>query len=221
MAQALLRGTIASVASAERIPAAKAVPQAAKPPPGGDGLGLSVMRIGVAKADMDMLPRGLPAASPLARLFAAPMRRGRIEWIGLRPERDVPVRLVEECALVAARGILGDRYRTSRDGARQVTLLAAEHLSAIADFLGMERLDPALLRRNMVVRGVNLLALKGRRFRLGAAVLEHSGEAHPCSRMEQALGPGGYNAMRGHGGITARIITGGVVRLGDALERLE
>ena len=72
-----------------------------------------------------------------------------------------------------------------------------------------------------MVRGVNLLALKGRRFRLGAAVLEHSGEAHPCSRMEQALGPGGYNAMRGHGGITARIITGGVVRLGDALERLE
>lgn len=170
---------------------------------------------------MDTLPLGLPAASPLARLFAAPMRPGRVEWIGLRPDRDVPVRVAAECTLVMARGIEGDRYRTSRDGARQVTLLAAEHLPAIAGFLGMERLDPAVLRRNMMVRGVNLLALKGCRFRLGGAVLEHSGEAHPCSRMEKALGPGGYNAMRGHGGITARIIEGGVVRLGDALERLE
>ena len=160
-----------------------------------------------------------PPTSPLARLFTAPMRPGRVEWIGLRPERDVPVRVVETCTLVAARGIEDDRYRTSRDGARQVTLMNAAHLPAVAACLGLPWLDPALLRRNIVVTGVNLLALKGRRFRLGEALLEWSGEAHPCSRMEVALGPGGYNALRGHGGITARIIEGGVVRLGDALVR--
>ena len=170
---------------------------------------------------MDALPTFFPAGSPLARLFAAPMRPGLVEWIGLRPERDVPVQPVEACEMIAACGILGDRYRTSRDGVRQVTILAAEHLPAIAGFLGMERLDPALLRRNVVVRGVNLLALKGRRFCLGEALLEFSGEAHPCSKMERVLGPGGYNAMRGHGGITARIVKGGMVRLGDVLLRSE
>ena len=78
-----------------------------------------------------------------------------------------------------------------------------------------------MLRRNFVTTGVNLVALKGRRFRVGAALLEYSGDCAPCSRMEIALGPGGYNAVRGHGGITARIIEGGEVRVGDSVERVE
>ena len=65
--------------------------------------------------------------------------------------------------------------------------------------------------------GINLLALKGKCFHIGAAVLEYSGECHPCSRMEASLGLGGYNAMRGHGGITAKILTGGIIRVGDAV----
>ena len=92
-------------------------------------------------------------------------------------------------------------------------------MAAIAGFLGREAVAPEELRRNLVIAGVNLLALKGRRFRLGAALLEYSGECHPCSRMEEVLGPGGYNAVRGHGGITARVVEGGVIRLGDSLAR--
>ncbi|WP_205665182.1 MOSC domain-containing protein [Caldimonas tepidiphila] len=160
----------------------------------------------------------MPAAgSALAALFAAPMRPGRVAWIGLRPARREPVHPVEEALAVAGQGLEGDRYRTRSEGARQVTLVAAEHLAAIAAYLGLERLDPALLRRNVVTTGVNLLALKGRRFELGGALLEYSGECHPCSRMEETLGPGGYNAVRGHGGITARVLRGGTVRVGDAL----
>ncbi len=71
------------------------------------------------------------------------------------------------------------------------------------------------------MEGVNLLALKGRRFRIGAALLEHSGECHPCSRMEEEFGPGGYNAVRGHGGITARVLEGDAIRLGDAVMRVD
>jgi MOSC domain-containing protein YiiM len=80
---------------------------------------------------------------------------------------------------------------------------------------------PADLRRNIVTRGINLVALKGRRFRIGEAVLEASGDCHPCSRMEEAFGPGGYNAVRGLGGITARVLTGGRIALGDAVVRLD
>ena len=71
------------------------------------------------------------------------------------------------------------------------------------------RSQPDLVRRNLVVEGINLLALKGRLVRIGEAVLEVTGECHPCSRMEQALGVGGYNAMRGQGGLTARVMVGG------------
>ena len=82
-------------------------------------------------------------------------------------------------------------------------------------------MSPALLRRNLVTEGVNLLALKDRRVAVGEAVLEITGECHPCSRMEEALGPGGYNALRGRGGLTARVLRGGLIRLGDAILRLD
>lgn len=155
----------------------------------------------------------------LPELFDAPMRPGELLWVGLRPARRAPVEPVDQALLEAERGLRGDRY-ASKGGARQVTLIAEEHLHAIARFLGREAVAPELLRRNLVVRGVNLLALKGKRFTLGKALLEHSGECHPCSRMEEVFGPGGYNAVRGHGGITARVIEGGAIRLGDALKRI-
>ena len=72
----------------------------------------------------------------------------------------------------------------------------------------------------MVVAGLNLAALKEHRVRIGTAILEPTGECHPCSRMEAILGEGGYNAVRGHGGITARVVEAGRVRLGDAVARL-
>lgn len=152
------------------------------------------------------------------------MRPGRLAWIGLRPARLAPMLAVAEAVLLPGQGLEGDRWRGAATGARQVTLIAAEHLAAIGGFLGLEGpADPAVLRRNLVVAGANLLALKGRRFRLGAegALLEASGECHPCGRMEAALGPGGYNAVRGHGGITARVLEGGRIRIGDALARMD
>ena len=114
-------------------------------------------------------------------------------------------------------GLVGDRFKGRPGNARQLTLIQEEHLTVIASCLGRGVIDPGLLRRNIVVAGINLLALKDKRFRIGDALLEFSGLAHPCSKMERILGAGGYNAMRGHGGITARVCEGGVVNLGDAV----
>jgi len=161
----------------------------------------------------------LNPASPLARLIEAPMRPGRIVWIGLRPTRRAAMISVETAIADTAEGLVGDRY-SGRSGTRQVTLIQSEHLAAIASHLGLAEVAPEQLRRNIVVEGINLASLKDHRFRLGSAVLAWTGECHPCSRMEEAFGPGGYNAVRGHGGITARVIESGSIAIGDTLERL-
>jgi len=158
----------------------------------------------------------LNPSSPLAALMNAPVRPGRVEWIGLRPARRAAMQVVEAASLDPEAGIAGDRY-AGRSGERHVTLIQRENLAAIAAHLGVDFVPPEQLRRNIVVSGINLLALKDRRFRLGAAVLEMTGDCHPCSRMEEIFGPGGYNAVRGHGGITARVLEGGMVEIGDAI----
>jgi MOSC domain-containing protein YiiM len=147
-------------------------------------------------------------------------QQGRVEWIGVRPAHRAPVEVRERVEARAGLGLAGDRQRAG--GRRQVTLIQAEHLDILASLLGRAAgpIDPSRLRRNLVVRGLNLLALRQARFRVGGALLEATGSCDPCSRMEEALGPGGFNAMRGHGGITARVLEPGIIALGDAV-RLE
>lgn len=159
--------------------------------------------------------------STIRRLLAGPVGPGRLVWIGLRPSRKAPMLMPASALFVAQNGIEGDRYRTERNGPRQVTLIAAEDIAAIASFLRRMDVPPELLRRNLVTRGINLNALKGQRLQIGQAVLEVSGECAPCSQMEANLGPGGYNAVRGRGGLTARILAGGEVRVGDVIERID
>ena len=141
---------------------------------------------------------------------------GKVEWIGLRPERKAALTPVHEAEAIAEIGLAGDHY-ASKGGKRQVTLIQYEHIKAVASMMGIGDIDPGLLRRNVVVSGINLAALKGKQFWLGEALLEYTGECHPCSRMEENLGDGGYNAMRGHGGINCRVIKSGLFSLGDAL----
>lgn len=143
-------------------------------------------------------------------------RYGTVTWIGIRTEKRQPMTSVSSVAADTAEGLVGDRYRGKR-GNRQVTLIQAEHLPAVAAMVGAEEILPDALRRNVVIAGINLLGLKDQRFRVGDAVLEYTGLCHPCSRMEEVLGPGGYNAMRGHGGITARVIKNGAFGCGDEL----
>ena len=148
----------------------------------------------------------------IAQPTAKNARDGRLEWIGIRPARREPLTVVDEIVLQQT-GLTGDHYQSG--GKRTVSLIQHEHLAAIASLLGREAVVPEDLRRNLVVSGINLLGLRNRQFKIGDCILEGSGICAPCSRMEETLGHGGYTAMRGHGGITARVIKPGNLRFGD------
>ncbi|MEO8629716.1 MAG: MOSC domain-containing protein [Betaproteobacteria bacterium] len=144
-------------------------------------------------------------------------QQGTLEWIGVRPQRRAPMQSVESVEVIEGRGLSGD-YRAARSGGnRQVTLTQSEHLGSLARSLGCGTIDPALLRRNLVVSGIDLAALSHGEFAIGEVVMVGTGACTPCARMDQALGSGGRNAMRGRGGITARVVRGGVVRLQDCV----
>jgi len=157
------------------------------------------------------------ATTPMQLLLNDLPQVGKVDWLGVRPAQKEAMVEPDSVELRTDIGIVGDRY-VGRSGKRQVTLIQSEHLLAIAAFLGREEIEPSLLRRNIMIRGLNLLALKNKAFTLGSARLEFTGLCHPCSAMQQQFGSGGYNAVRGHGGITARVLLSGIVRLGDTLQ---
>lgn len=153
----------------------------------------------------------------MTELLAQFPRQGRIDWIGVRPERRAPMVAVESSQITET-GLQGDRR--TKPGKRAVTLIQAEHLPAIAAMLERNEIDPGQLRRNIVVSGINLLALKDRKFLIGDAILTGTGICAPCSRMEEEFGPGGYNAVRGHGGITAQVLSPGSIKLGNHISAI-
>lgn len=156
----------------------------------------------------------------LAKLTSQFPRSGCVQWIGLRPKRDVPMQEVNEANAISGKGLQGDRY-ASGSGKRGITLIQAEHLPVIAALSGHEKIAPATLRRNIVISGIPLIALIGKKFRIGDALFEGTDACDPCERMEAALGPGAYNAMVGHGGLCARILQGGKISIGDSLVAID
>ncbi|MEO1688090.1 MAG: MOSC domain-containing protein [Pseudomonadota bacterium] len=150
---------------------------------------------------------------PLAQLIARHAGPGRLTWIGRRPARLAPMEALD-AVWIAEDGLDGDR---SRAGKRAATLIQAEHLEAVRALARAPGAGFADLRRNLAVAGINLIGLKTREVAVGEAVLRITGICAPCSRMEAALGPGGYSALRGHGGVTAEVLRPGRAALGDAV----
>jgi MOSC domain-containing protein YiiM len=172
------------------------------------------------------LLRPAVAAQKLAMQTVAELRSslpqvGRIEWIGLSAGHRAPIQSVTQVEVIAGRGLAGDHHGKTGKSERQVTLIQHEHLAAIAAIVDRDDTPPELLRRNLVVSGINLVALAKSKFEIGGVLLEGTGPCDPCSRMEENLGPGGYNAMRGHGGITAIVHTGGTIQVGESVRLVE
>ena len=156
-------------------------------------------------------------------------RAGRVEAIVIRPSRWAKTEFVDQAQAVPGRGLLGDHRAeklraTGQATQRELTLIQHEHLPVIAALGAMPSVDARQLRRNLVVSGLNLLAMRSPFpgtalvWQIGDQIrIEITGPCAPCSRMEAQLGHGGYNAMRGHGGMTARIVSGGQICVGDAV----
>lgn len=151
-------------------------------------------------------------ALTVAELISQFPRSGLVDWIGVRPARKQPLVSVSSVH-IALTGLRGDHRSTA--GKRAVTLIQSEHLDVIKGLSDVPDVSFADLRRNIAVRGINLLTLKNKEIVLGDAVLRITGPCAPCSSMETLLGTGGYNAMRGHGGVTAEVLTAGDVVIGD------
>ena len=160
------------------------------------------------KDDIDM---------PMKELINKLPQVGTLDWIGIRPERKASLVSLDKVNVSIEEGLEGDHFASKYSKKRQVTLIQKEHLNGVASILGKE-VSPIDTRRNLVIKGINLLSLRDRKFSIGEVVLEGTGYCHPCSRMEENLGPGGYNAMRGHGGLTAKVILGGLIQLGDEVK---
>lgn len=153
--------------------------------------------------------------------LCADIAPGKLEWIGLRSVRRGEVLVVESAEAVVDLGLEGDhRMKKTPGSARQVTLISSEYIQQICQHSRHQSIDPRLLRRNLVISGMNMNLLRYQRLQIGDVIIETNALCHPCSRMDENLGKGGAAAMFGYGGLCAKIIQGGILRVGDDVVRL-
>jgi hypothetical protein len=151
---------------------------------------------------------------------------GRVEAIYIAPSAGAPMQPLIEVEAVAGSGLDGDRYaagigfyspRPTDPGAREVTLFEAEVLDALRTQEGLN-LSPAEHRRNLTVRGVRLRDLLGQRFRIADVVLEGVKDCPPCEHLEALVAKPVLVPLLERGGLRARVVEGGTIRVGDALQ---
>jgi MOSC domain-containing protein YiiM len=152
----------------------------------------------------------IPSVPTIERLYISPGHsyRGRYGQSPLEhPTLEV----------VAGRGVRGDRYFDHQpDFKGQITFVARETLERVWAELAIPagRRDIAATRRNVVTSGIDLIALIGREFSIGGVRFLGTEECKPCSWMDRAIGDGAEARLRGHGGLRARILSDGVLRVG-------
>jgi MOSC domain-containing protein YiiM len=131
---------------------------------------------------------------------------------GTHPMLEVPT---IEC--VAGRGIRGDRYFDFKDDYKgQITFFSLEVFDELCTALGLHDCSPALVRRNVMTRGVDLNELIGQDFEVHGVRFHGNQECAPCYWMNRAIAPGAEEFLKGHGGLRARILNDGELRSASA-----
>ncbi len=187
---------------------------------------------GAGRGDRGLAHRPVPARAGRAGRAAAPARAGEaaaqdpnggmsgsVEHIHLVAERSGPPEPVDEVVADAGLGLRGDRHY-ARSHANDLTLIEAEALGRLAAEHDVA-LAPGGSRRNVTTRGIDLGALIGRRFRVGAIVCEGIERSEPCLHLTQVTGEPGVLRGLVHTGLEAAVIEGGTIRVGDPVEPVE
>jgi MOSC domain-containing protein YiiM len=137
------------------------------------------------------------------------------------------MRAVSAVEGAAGRGLIGDRHcrpadapSSSEADLHNISLVEAEVLESLRNDHGIE-LDGADTRRNLVTRGVRLHDLIGRQFRLGGLLCEGVEVCQPCVHVQQRVGKPILRPLAHRGGLRARILASGVVRIGDSVALVE
>lgn len=148
---------------------------------------------------------------------------GTVETIFVTSAGSKPMEEVSEVETLEGCGIAGDRYCEGTGfwvqygDVCQVTMISGEDLDYIESKLGIS-VKGGEHRRNIVTRGIDLLALRRRRFRVGEALLEYDRSRPPCKHVQDLTEPGMTRALRNRGGICVRVVEAGRIRPGDAIE---
>jgi MOSC domain-containing protein YiiM len=152
-----------------------------------------------------------------------PEGAARVVAIHIASHAGMPPQPVQSVRAIAGRGLAGDRYEAGAGtwsqrpgGGRQLTLIAAEDLDAVARERGL-RIDPAASRRNILTMGINLPDLVGRRFRVGSALCLGIRLCEPCAYLEAKTQPGVLEALVHRGGLRADILESGDIAVGDLM----
>jgi hypothetical protein len=155
-------------------------------------------------------------ASPLeikiAKIFISPGHN----YFGHQdqPPGEHPTVELKEVECVAGQGLFGDRFFGFKENYQgQVTFLAAEVFEEVCRQLGVTGKSPGVTRRNIITRGADLNKLIGREFEVQGVLFAGVGECSPCHWMNEALAPGAESALRGRGGLRARVLTDGWLRV--------
>ena len=148
------------------------------------------------------------------------MQRGLVAQIFIGPDAGAPMKRVEEVGAITGKGLEGDRYFDAgdegHDPSLEVTLFSAEGIEAGRATDGLD-IDPEDMRRNLMTEGVSLSSLIGRRFSVGEVQLEGLEENPPCAHLQRLAGKPLLKPMIDNGGIRARIIVSGTIRVGDEI----
>lgn len=130
-----------------------------------------------------------------------------------QPPGEMPIVETDSVDCVAGRGLRGDRFFDYKEDYKgQITFFAWEVYEDLCRQLGIHKKQIGVLRRNAITRGIDLNTLVGRDFQVQGIRFQGVAECSPCYWMNTAFGPGAEDALRGRGGLRARILTSGVLR---------
>jgi MOSC domain-containing protein YiiM len=131
-----------------------------------------------------------------------------------QPPSAHPIVSLAQVECIAGKGLVGDRYFDHKEDYKgQITFFAWETYADLCGRFGIADKNPGVFRRNIITRGVDLNSWIGREFEIQGVVFQGTQESAPCVWMNQAFCEGAEAAMKGRGGLRARILTDGLLRV--------